>query len=132
LAANLGRHQGSAVFLPHGGASVSSLNEQEASERRGSRRRAADWRVLFGPRGDLALGFIADMSPLGVSIVTERQFQVGAELELHFGLEEDQLSGRLQLRGVVRHGGVARIGVQFVDVQPGQREHWWKIMKGEV
>jgi PilZ domain-containing protein len=118
--------------LPHGEGSVNSLNEREASERRGSPRRAADWRVLFGPVGDLALGFMADMSPLGVSVVTEKQSPIGTELEVHFGLEEDNLSGRLQMRGVVRHCRVARIGVQFVDVQPAQREHWWKIMKGEV
>jgi hypothetical protein len=35
------------------------------------------------------------------------------------------------MRAVVRHCAKGRIGVQFVNVDPSQREHWWKIMRGD-
>jgi len=27
--------------------------------------------------------------------------------------------------------GKARLGVQFVNVEPTQRDHWWKIMRSD-
>jgi len=77
-------------------------------------------------------GFMADLSPMGVSILSEKQYPVGTEVEVHFGVEEDHLRGRLQMRAVVRHCGVGRVGVQFVNVDATQRDQWWKIMRGAV
>jgi hypothetical protein len=108
------------------------LNDNPSSERRTGPRRAANWRVLFGPTGQLAPGFLADMSPLGVSILTEKEHPVGAEIEIHFGVEEDQSSGRFRMQGIVRHCGKDKIGVHFVNVDTTQRDHWWKIMRGEA
>ncbi len=107
------------------------MADTELSERRSSPRRAADWRVLFGPPGDLSLGYLADMSPIGVSILTEKQYSPGMEVEVHFGVKDDQASGKLQMRAVIRHCAKGRLGVQFVNVDPSQRDHWWKIMRGE-
>ena len=71
------------------------------------------------------------MSPIGVSILTEKQYSAGTKVEVHFGVQDDNLSGEFQMRAVVRHCAKGRIGVQFVHVEPSQREHWWKIMRGD-
>jgi hypothetical protein len=68
------------------GVPVTQLADNQSSERRSSARRAADWRVLFGPPGQLVAGFLADMSPIGVSILSETQYPVGTEIEVHFGV----------------------------------------------
>jgi PilZ domain len=107
------------------------LADAQSTDRRSNPRRAADWRVLFGPPGDLSLGFLADMSPIGVSILSEKLYSAGTEVEVHFGVQDDNLSGKFQMRAVVRHCAKGRIGVQFVNVDPSQREHWWKIMRGD-
>jgi PilZ domain len=107
------------------------LTNGNSTERRASTRRAADWRVLFGPPGDLSPGFLADLSPIGVSILAEKQYPVGTEIEVHFGVEEKDVCGRLKMRAIVRHSGTGRIGVQFVNVDATQRDHWWKIMRSE-
>jgi len=107
-----------------------SLNGQ-TPERRGSERRAADWRVLFGPPGELAPGFLADMSPIGVSILSEKQLPVGTKIEVHFGVAENEARGRLQMQAIVRHFTMGRIGVHFINVDVSQREHWWEIMRSD-
>jgi hypothetical protein len=107
------------------------LADNPSSERRSSARRAADWRVLFGPPGQLVAGFLADVSPIGVSILSEIQYQVGTEIEVHFGVQDDNPAGKLQMRAVVRHCNNGRVGVQFVNVEPSQRERWWKIMRSD-
>jgi hypothetical protein len=107
------------------------LGDTQTSDRRTSARRAADWRVLFGPRDQLSPGFLADMSPMGVSILSEVQYPAGTEIEVHFGVHDNHPSGKLQMRAVVRHCGKGRLGVQFVNVEPTQREHWWKIMRSD-
>jgi PilZ domain len=107
------------------------LADNPPSERRSSARRAADWRVLFGPPDKLASGFLADMSPIGVSILSETQYPAGTEIEVHFGVHDDRPAGKLQMRAGVRHCGKGRIGVQFVNVEPSQRDHWWKIMRSD-
>ena len=106
------------------------MTASDHSERRDVPRRAENWRVLFGPTGQLVAGFLADLSPMGVSIVTENLLPVGAEIEVHFGVDDDQRAGRLQMRGIVRHHTAGRLGVQFVNVEPAQREHWWQIIRG--
>ena len=108
-----------------------TLSDNTTSERRASTRRAADWRVLFGPPGELSTGFLADLSPIGVSILSEKQYPVGTEIEVHFGAEESELRGKLRMRAVVRHSGSGRIGVHFTNVDSAQRELWWKIMRSE-
>jgi len=107
------------------------LADNPPSERRSSARRATDWRVLFGPPGQLVAGFLADMSPIGVSILSEIQYPVGTEIEVHFGVHDNDPSGKLQMRAVVRHCGKGKMGVQFVNVEPSQRDHWWKIMRSD-
>ena len=107
------------------------MAETESSERRSSPRRAADWRVLFGPPGDLSPGYLADLSPIGVSILTEKQLSEGTEVEVHFGVADDQASSKLRMNAVVRHCAKGRIGVKFLNVDAAQRDHWWKIMRGE-
>lgn len=87
--------------------------------------------MLFGPAGDLSPGFLADLSPIGVSILSEKQLPVGTEIEVHFGVLETESRGRLQMKAVVRHCAKGRIGVHFVNVDPAQREHWWKIMRSD-
>jgi len=72
------------------------LADNPPSERRSSARRAADWRVLFGPPGQLVAGFLADMSSIGVSILSEIQYPVGTEIEVHFGVHDNDPSGKLQ------------------------------------
>ncbi len=76
-------------------------------------------------------GFLADLSPIGVSILSEVQYPVGTEIEVHFGVYDDQPSGKLLMRAVVRHSGRGKIGVQFINVEPDQRDHWWKIMRSD-
>jgi hypothetical protein len=76
-------------------------------------------------------GFLADMSPIGVSILSEIQYPVGTEIEVHFGVHDDHPAGKLQMRAIVRHCGKERLGVQFVNVEPSQRDHWWKIMRSD-
>ena len=109
---------------------VASMTDPAHSEQRKATRKAANWRVLFGPMDQLSPGFLADLSPIGVSILTEKQLALGLEIEVHFGVEEDDTRGKLQMRAVVRHCGAGRLGVQFINVDAGQREHWWKIMRG--
>lgn len=101
------------------------------TERRASARRAADWRVFFGPPGELSPGFLADLSPIGVSILSEKQYPIGTEVEVHFGVEESEGRGKLRMRAVVRHSGKGRVGVHFTNVDSTQRELWWKIMRSE-
>ena len=86
---------------------------------------------MFGPPGDLSPGFLADLSPIGVSILSEKQYPVGTEIEVHFGVEETEVRGRLKMRAIVRHSGQGRIGVHFVNVDVTQRDYWWKIMLSE-
>jgi PilZ domain-containing protein len=112
-------------------AACNTLTDNNTSERRASTRRAADWRVLFGPPGELSAGFLADMSPIGVSILSEKQYPVGTEIEVHFGVEESELRGKFRMHAIVRHCGKGRIGVHFVNVDAAQRDHWWKIMRSE-
>jgi hypothetical protein len=107
------------------------LTNEKTPERRSSPRRAADWRVLFGTTGELNRGFLADMSPIGVSILTEKEYAMGTEIEVHFGVHESEPSGKLQMRAIVRHCGKGRIGVHFVNVDATQRDHWWKIMRSD-
>jgi len=102
----------------------------ESSDRRRSARQAETWCVLFGTEGQLFPGYVVDMSPAGVSILCERPFPVGTEVQVHFGIDENQNSGRLQMHGVVRHHTAGRIGVPFLNVDPSQREHWWEILRG--
>ena len=108
------------------------MDEKGLSERRTSARRAANWRVLFGPAGELSTGFLADMGPIGVSILTEIEHPVGTEIEVHFGVEEEGAVGKLQMHAVVRHCGKGRMGVHFVNVDTTQRDHWWRIMRGDL
>ena len=112
-------------------AACKTLSDSNTPERRANPRRAADWRVLFGPPGELSPGFLADMSPIGVSILSEKQYPVGTEIEVHFGVEESELRGKFRMHAVVRHSGHGRIGVHFTNVEPAQRDHWWKIMRSE-
>ena len=107
------------------------MTNDKTTERRASPRRAADWRVLFGPPGELSPGYLADLSPIGVSILSEKQYSAGTEIEVHFGVEEAEVQGRLKMRAIVRHCGKGRIGVHFVNVDASQRDHWWKIMRTE-
>jgi PilZ domain len=107
------------------------LTSDNTSERRANPRRAADWRVLFGAPGNLSPGFLADLSPIGVSILSEKEYPVGTEIEVHFGVEETGVRGRLQMRAIVRHCGKDRIGVHFVNLDATQRDHWWKIMRSD-
>jgi len=109
---------------------TTDMTNFEHNERRNTPRQAENWRVLFGTSGQLIPGFLADMSPIGVSILTENQLPIGTEIEVHFGIEENQTSGRLQMRGIVRHCSAGRIGVQFLNVEPAQRDHWWQILRG--
>ena len=123
---------GSESFPPQApGIPVTPLSDTQTSDRRTSARRAADWRVLFGPPDQLSPGFLADMGPMGVSILSEIQYPAGTEIEVHFGVHDDHPSGKLQMRAVVRHCGKGRLGVQFVNVEPTQRDHWWKIMRSD-
>jgi len=69
---------------------------------------------------------------MGVCIVSEKQHPVGTEVEVHFGLQENQENGKLHMRAVVRHCGAGKIGAEFIDVSPSHRTHWWKIMQGVV
>ena len=110
---------------------VTPLTDTRTSERRSSARRAADWRVLFGPPDQLVPGFLADMSPIGVSILSEIQYPVGTEIEVHFGVHDDRPAGKLQMQAVVRYSGKGRLGVQFLNMEPAQRDHWWKIMRSD-
>src|SRR5258708_38965089 len=71
------------------------------------------------------------MSPIGVSILSEIQYPVGTEIEVHFGVHDNDPSGKLQMRAVVRHCGKGKMGVQFVNVEPPQRDHWCKIMRSD-
>ena len=107
------------------------MTNDNTRERRANSRRAADWRALFGPPGDLSPGLLADLSPIGVSILSERQFPVGTAIEVHLGAEESEVRGRLKMRAIVRHCERRRIGVHFVNVGPEQRDDWWKIMRSE-
>jgi len=100
------------------------MTEIAQSEQRKVARRAADWRVLFGPSGHLGFGHLADLSPNGICVVTQQQLSTGTEIEVHFGVEENVVRGKLRMRGVVRHCGGGKIGVQFLDAQPTQRDHW--------
>jgi len=109
---------------------VYQMANNEQSERRSTPRRAENWRVLFGQSGQLVTGYLADMSPIGVSILTESGLPMGTEIDVHFGIEEGKSSGRLQMRGVVRHYTRGKMGVQFLNVDAAQREHWWKILRG--
>lgn len=77
------------------------------------------------------MGFLADMSPIGVSILSEKQYPAGTEIEVHFGVEESERRGKLRMLAVVRHSGNGRLGVHFTNVDPTQREHWWKIMRSK-
>lgn len=107
------------------------MPDSQNSERRTATRRAADWRVLFGPSGQMVNGFLADISPIGVSILSEVSYPVGTEIEVHFGVHDERPEGKLQMRAVVRHATKGRIGVQFINVEPSQRDHWWKIMRSD-
>ena len=107
-----------------------NMNSPDHQERRNSPRQAENWRVLFGLPGQLMRGYLADMSPLGVSILTDQALPLGAEVEVHFGVDEEQNAGRLQMRAVVRHCTAGRLGLQFLNVSPEQREHWWQIIRG--
>lgn len=109
---------------------ANSVSKLDPPERRILTRRAANWRVLFGPNGDLSIGFLADMSPRGVKILSDRPLDTGTEIEVHFGVEEGQSAGKFQLHAVVRHCRGGKVGVEFVNVDPAQRDHWWKIMRG--
>ena len=71
------------------------------------------------------------MGPMGVSILSEIQYAVGTEIEVHFGVHDDRPAGKLQMLAVVRHCSKGRVGVQFVNVEPAQRDHWWKIMRSD-
>jgi hypothetical protein len=71
------------------------------------------------------------MSPTGVSILSAKQFEVGTEIEVHFGVPDNEFRGKMQMRAIVRHCGKGRIGVHFVNVDPAEREHWWKIMRSD-
>ena len=69
---------------------------------------------------------------MGVSILSELEHQVGSVIEVHFGVDEDRTTGKLQMRAIVRHCGQGRIGVHFIDVDTTQRQHWWTIMRGDL
>jgi len=107
------------------------LADYPPSERRSSARRAADWRVLFGPADQLVPGFLADMGPMGVSILCDILYPAGTAIEVHFGVYDDHPAGILDKRAIVRHCGKGRLGVHFVNVEPAQRDHWWKIMRSD-
>jgi hypothetical protein len=109
-----------------------TVSSTEIPGRRSSPRRPADWRVLFGLAGQLVPGFLADISPIGVSIASEKEYPVGTEIIVHFCSEEGQPAGRLQLRAIVRHSGKGRIGAQLLNANPSERGPWWKIQPGAV
>jgi hypothetical protein len=98
-------------------------------ERRNGARRAADWRVLFGPAGELVPGFLTDVSPTGVCIVSQEAHGEGTEIEVHFGVHEDKTAGKLRMRAVVRHCAQGKIGAQFLD---HDSDEWWKMMRGQL
>ena len=107
------------------------MSDSTPAERRGTLRQAESWRVLFGPSGQLRPGYLADMSPMGVSIIAENlSLAIGTEIEVHFGVDQNQTVGKLRMEAVVRHCTAGRIGVQFLNVDASQREHWWKMLRG--
>lgn len=109
-----------------------TTSSTETPGHRSSLRRRADWRVLFGLAGQLVPGILADVSPIGVSIASEKEYPVGTEIDIHFCPEEGQSVGRLQMRAVVRHCGKGRIGAQFLNANPSERGIWWKILRSAL
>lgn len=87
--------------------------------------------MLFGSAGELAPGFLADLSPTGVCIVSEEEHDEGTEIEVHFGVREDKSAGKLRVRAVVRHCARGKIGAKFVD-EDACGDEWWKVMRGVV
>ena len=107
------------------------MQSPASAERRRSSRHPADWRVLFGPPGALIPGFIADVGPGGVCILSETEYPAGTTIEVHFWTREDPAREML-VHGEVRRCKDHRIGVQFLDLDFNHHELLWKLMQGSL
>jgi len=76
-------------------------------------------------------GFIADVGPGGVCIVSETEYPVQTTIEVHFWTREDD-ERELLVHAEVRHCKDHRIGVQFLDLDFTHRELLWKLMQGSL
>ena len=86
-------------------------------ERRASLRWLVQFPVLHG-QGDLLLvGKATDLNEEGVGFVTRQPYAVDCVLTLELLIP----SGRIKVKGRVRHCRNGRAGVQFLKLSPQQR-----------
>jgi len=108
---------------------VESATTAGGAERRTAPRARVSWRAqLWAPGLDVVEGRIFDISVGGAGVLCGRMYNVGMELELAIGLQDEASPGRLEvLRCRARvavgsfAGGHCRLGLQFNALPEGMR-----------
>ena len=100
-------------------------------ERRTQPRASVDWRVKFGVAGEeLNNGFVSEVNAAGLSILSQLEYPVGTELEVHFGAFQSNSETQFRLRAVVRYVTHGKMGMKFLEGPVTDHELLLRLMRG--
>ena len=89
-------------------------------DRRSSQRWSTHLVVRYGLGSDLIPGDGYDISETGLGVTGERLFPAGTLIEVNFRVDAPHVEF-FKAKGIVRHSGEGKMGVEFVDLGPAQR-----------
>jgi hypothetical protein len=104
-----------------------SAGQPEVQEKRTLPRWRVSFPVLHGEGATMLVGLAADLNEQGMAFVTRKSYAVDSVLSLELRIP----SGRMQLRGLVRHCQTGKAGVQFVGLSAEQRSALAELCAGQ-
>lgn len=111
-----------------------SDEKKKGRERRQSDRFPTFIKVNYTDGETFLYSYIENISDMGIFIYTEEPFDIGTELNLQFGREDEdpiEIRGRVMWVNPVRNGGNINpgMGVQFLDLEIETREQIVELVK---
>ena len=76
--------------------------------------------MRYGLGNDLIPGDGSDISEAGLGVIGERLFPAGTLIEVAFKMDAPRAEF-FHAKGIVRHSGEGKMGVEFVDLGPGEK-----------
>ena len=97
-------------------------------EKRANPRWPVRFPVLHGYGGKMLVGLAADLNDYGMAFVTRIPYAVDSILALELRLP----SGRIRVKGIVRHCRTGMAGVQFLELSQQQRRELQDYCLGQA
>ncbi len=114
--------------------------EKDQKEKKGRERRKSDrfptfMKVNYTDGETFLYSYIENISDMGIFVYSEEPFDIGTELNLQFGREEDEdpieIRGRVMWVNPVRNGGNINpgMGIEFLNLTADTREQIVELVK---